>query len=170
MIPTNREIWKRIDGYANYEVSNFGRVSNAKTERILKGSPGAQGYLSVGLYKDGKKKTHNIHALVAHEWIPNPDGKRCVDHIDGEKTNNNWENLRWATHSENGMNQKKSHTANTYKGVHFYKPMGKYVAYFTINRHRQHLGYFECEREAAEAYNKAATEHYGIYKKLNEID
>ena len=169
MFPSNREIWKRIDGYANYEISNFGRVSNATTERILKPNPVGGGYLAVGLNKEGRRKTHPIHKLVAHEWLDNPDNKRCVDHIDGDKTNNHWENLRWATHSENGMNRKKGNTANTYKGVHFYKPKGKYVAYFTINRHRQHLGYFECEREAAEAYNAAATEHFGAFAKLNEF-
>ena len=106
MIPTNREIWKRIDEYANYEVSNFGRVSNATTERILKGSLASHGYLTVGLRKNGKSKTHCIHVLVAREWVENTDTKRCVDHIDGDKTNNNCENLRWATHSENSQNQK----------------------------------------------------------------
>ena len=171
MFPTNREIWKRIDGYANYEVSNFGRVCNATTERILKPNPIGGGYLAVGLCKEGGRKTHPIHKLVAHEWLDNPDGKRCVDHIDGDKINNHSNNLRWATHSENGMNRKKqSNSSSTYKGVHFYKPLRKYVAYFTINRHRQHLGYFETEREAAGAYNKAATEHYGDFAKLNVFE
>ena len=93
MFPTNRETWKRIDGYANYEVSNFGRVSNATTERILKGSIASHGYLTVGLCKNGKQKTHCVHVLVAREWVDNPDSKRCVDHIDGDKTNNHFDNL-----------------------------------------------------------------------------
>ena len=66
--PTNREIWKSIDGYRNYEVSWFGRVRNAKTGRILKPIHGNHGYLVVNLYKKGKSKQNCIHALVAHEW------------------------------------------------------------------------------------------------------
>ena len=84
MFPANREYWKRIDGYANYEVSNFGRVCNATTERILKPRD-RSGYHAVALSKNGKAKNHNIHKLVAHEWLDNPDGKRCVDHVDGNK-------------------------------------------------------------------------------------
>ena len=126
MFPTNREYWKRIDGYANYEVSNFGRVCNAATERMLKGSINNGGYMCVNLCKEGKMKTHYIHKLVANEWVENPDSKRCVDHIDGEKKNNHWENLRWATHSENAKNAKiQTNTSSSYKGVSFSKMAGK---------------------------------------------
>jgi hypothetical protein len=65
-------------------------------------------YLAVGLSKNGKQKTITIHQLVAREWIPNPENKRCVDHRDGDPTNNHHENLRYATHTENSRNQKKS--------------------------------------------------------------
>ena len=170
MFPTNREIWKRIDGYANYEVSNFGRVCNATTERILKPNPIGGGYLAVGLCKNGKAKTHRIHKLVAHEWLGNPDNKRCVDHMDGNRTNNHHENLRYATHSENSMNQKaQTNTTSIYKGVAFHKPNGKWRTQMTFNGKVRHLGYFETEREAAEAYNTAATEHFKEYAKLNEF-
>ena len=122
MFPTNREIWKRIDGYANYEVSNFGRVCNATTERMLKANLGSSGYLAVSLSKKEKAKTHNIHKLVAHEWLDNPDNKRCVDHMDGNQNNNHIENLRWATHSENSQNQtNRGNTSSIYKGIAFHK-------------------------------------------------
>ncbi len=67
--PNNSEHWISIDGYTIYEVSWFGRVRNAETGRILKGGIGSHGYLTVGLCKKGKAKTHSIHQLVVHEWI-----------------------------------------------------------------------------------------------------
>ena len=171
MFPTNSEIWKSIDCYKNYEVSWFGRVRNARTGRILKGGLNGGGYLHVNLSRNGKATSHCIHKLVAHEWIDNPDNKKCVDHIDGNKHNNHVENLRYATHSENGMNRKtKSSDSSPYKGVHFYKPLGKYVAYISLNGKRSHLGYFSNEREAAEAYNQAAVTHFGVFAKLHEFD
>ena len=170
MFPSNREIWKIIDGYANYVVSNFGRTCNATTERILKGSMSKNGYLTVGLSKNEKSKTHNIHKLVAHEWLDNPDNKRCVDHIDGDKKNNHCENLRWATHSENAKNAKiQTNTSSIYKGVSLNKIARKWEAYVSINKHKTNLGFFGTERAAAEAYNAAATEHYGEFAKLNEF-
>ena len=92
-LESNRAQWASIDGYRNYEVSWWGRVRNIKTARILKAGA-ARGYLFVGLCRNGVRKTHYIHKLVAREWVPNPDDKRCVDHIDGNRTNNHYENLR----------------------------------------------------------------------------
>ena len=55
---------------------------------------------------DGKRKSAKIHRLVAEAFIPNPENKECVDHIDKVRNNNNVNNLRWATKSENCMNKK----------------------------------------------------------------
>ena len=168
--PTNREIWETIDSYKNYEVSWFGRVRNAKTGRILKSVQANHGYLVVNLYNEGKRKLHFIHALVAREWVGNPNNKRCVDHADGNKTNNHYENLRYATHIENGRNRKiQTNGTSVYKGVGFHKPMKKWRAQLTIDGKLKHLGYFENEKEAAVAYNAAADEYYRKYAKLNEI-
>ncbi len=79
------EHWASIDGYLNYQVSWFGRVVNTKTGRILRARICPQGYQRVNLYIDGKPKTHTIHQLVAREWVRNPEEKRCVDHIDGNR-------------------------------------------------------------------------------------
>ena len=167
-LPKHSEQWASIDGYKNYEVSWFGRVRNSKTGRILKPGIGSHRYLLVCLSKEGKSRTPCIHKLVAQEWIKNPDNKRCVDHIDGDKTNNHRENLRWATHSENSRNRKmQTNTSSVYKGVCFYKPLQKWAAKLRINAKTKHLGYFTNEREAAEAYNAAAIEHYGEFAKLN---
>ena len=98
-LPKNSEQWAAIDGYKNYQVSWWGRVRNSKTARILKSRVCPNGYVYVNLSKKGKVKTHTIHQLVAQEWVSNPDEKRCVDHIDGCKTSNHYENLRWATYA-----------------------------------------------------------------------
>ena len=124
------------------------------------------------IYTRTKMKLHTIHQLVAREWVLNPNGKRCVDHIDGDRANNHHENLRWETHSENSMNQKKTNkaTRSSYKGVSFHKQSKKWLVHIGINGKAKHLGLYTNEREAAEAYNAAAVEHYKEFAKLNEFD
>ena len=153
----NSEQWASIDWYKNYQVSWWGRVRNATTGRILKGSLSSNGYLTVGLSKNRKSKTHYIHQLVAREWVPNPENKRCVDHIDCDKANNHHENLRYATHTENGQNVPKSNKARSsiYKGVSIHGQSKKWVVHIGINGKAKHVGLFASEREAAEAYNTA---------------
>ena len=170
-LASNREHWASIDGYRNYEVSWWGRVRNTKTARILKPQTSTPGYLFVRLYKNGKANIHYIHQLVAREWVSNSGEKRCIDHMDGCKTNNHYENLRWATHTENLRNRCKfPNTSSIYKGVSFNKAGMNWKAYVKIDGKHTHLGVFKIEREAAEAYNAAALEHYKEYAKLNMLD
>ncbi len=61
----------------------------------------SKGYLRVTLYKDGSRKNFLIHRLIATHFIPNPENKPQVNHIDGNKINNNIDNLEWVTPSEN---------------------------------------------------------------------
>ncbi len=100
-LESNREHWASIGGHRNYEVSWFGRVRNIDTGRILTPGTNTGGYLHVILYQYKKAKTMKIHKLVAREWVSNPEEKRCVDHIDGDRINNNHKNLRAARHAEN---------------------------------------------------------------------
>ena len=74
-IPNNVEHWLTIDGYDNYQVSNFGRIRNCTTGKILKLRYDCHGYSRVNIYKDKKMKTHKIHQLVANEFIEKLDGK-----------------------------------------------------------------------------------------------
>jgi hypothetical protein len=94
-----------IEGYENYLIYEDGRVYSKKTKIYLSTCDDGNGYLQVGLSKDGNQKSHKIHRLVAEHYIPNPDNKPCVDHIYRDKTDNRVENLRWATISENGQNR-----------------------------------------------------------------
>jgi hypothetical protein len=170
-LPKNSEQWASIDGYRNYQVSWWGRIRNAKTGRILKSNVSSNTYLTLKLSRLGIAKSFSVHVLVAREWVKNPDNKRCVDHIDGNKKNNHYENLRWATHSENSRNQKnQTNTSSIYKGVSLHKQSKKWVAHIRVNSKLQHLGIFTNERDAAEAYNAAAVEFYKEFAKLNEFN
>ena len=93
-----------IIGYENYLIYEDGRVYNKKYNRFLKQGTGGRGYKHLTLYKEGKSKDHNIHRLVAEHYIPNPQNKKCVDHINRIRSDNRLENLRWATYSENNQN------------------------------------------------------------------
>lgn len=71
------EIWKNIKGYEDiYQVSNLGRVKRVETDRVLQPYRNKGGYLLVYLYKNGKRKNHRIHRLVAQAFIPNPENKQ----------------------------------------------------------------------------------------------
>ena len=109
------EIWKDIKGYEGlYQVSNLGRVKSLErkvrngehtyriiSEKILKLDNLYDGYLGIGLYISRKQHYFKVHRLVAESFIPNPENKLEVNHIDGNKTNNNAENLEWVTRIEN---------------------------------------------------------------------
>ena len=95
------EVWKDIEGYEGlYQVSSWGRVKNFTTGEVLKGI-NTRGYLQVSLYTKGNKSNYRIHILVAQAFIPNPQNKPQVNHIDEDKENNNIENLEWVTAKEN---------------------------------------------------------------------
>lgn len=112
------EIWKPIKGYENlYEVSNLGRVRSLdryikgghnnlalKKGKLLKTTPTNTNHLIVSLFKNGIGVKHYVHRLVAQAFIPNPDNKPDIDHIDTNPLNNHISNLRWVTESENMRN------------------------------------------------------------------
>lgn len=125
---------KQIDSFKNYFVSDTGKVfSNAKCKNMfeLKQHIKPDGYLSVTLYDKKRRKTFLVHRLVAEAFILNPKNKPTVNHIDGNKQNNNVNNLEWATFSEqevhsftNGLNYaRKGEGANraelTWDIVHY---------------------------------------------------
>lgn len=103
------EKWKNISGYEGYyQVSTFGRVRAIGHKYQRKGiyvlalhENNGYGYLLADLHKDNKYKSVAVHRLVAQTFIPNPDNKPEVNHIDGNKQNNNVENLEWVYRQQN---------------------------------------------------------------------
>lgn len=87
--------------YRNYEVSNEGEIYSLKHKKILKPGKNTKGYLTIGLFYEKKHISARVHRVVAETFIPNPDNKPQINHIDGDKTNNRVSNLEWVTDSEN---------------------------------------------------------------------
>lgn len=94
-----------IPTHPNYLINKRGVVINQKTNRKLKPcKSSSSGYLTV--YVDGKNVL--LHRLVAETFIPNLENKPCVNHIDGDKLNNNVSNLEWCTYAENNLHARKT--------------------------------------------------------------
>lgn len=102
-----KEIWK--DYIYNYQISNFGRVRNKVTNKILKQNKTGKGYLGcvVSLGKRHCYKLIKIHRAVAECFIPNPNNYPVVNHIDGNKENNLYSNLEWCTYKDNNLHSYK---------------------------------------------------------------
>lgn len=156
--------WRKIEGFENYSVSSAGAVRNDGTGLILKPANNSKGHLQVRLCKNGKPKSLLVHRLVALHFITNPGNKKCVDHINGDKTNNKIENLRWATVSENAANSKiQSTNTSGVKGVHWFKRTSKWCVHIQINGVQTNLGYFATLEEATTVRRAAAQEHFGEF-------
>ena len=109
------EIWKDIPDYnGRYQASNLGRIKRVKTiittadgkkrslpEKIFKPYRREDGYYMTGLIKNKKNNLAFIHILIAKTFLPNPDNLPQVNHKDGNKGNNNLDNLEWVTCSQN---------------------------------------------------------------------
>lgn len=95
------EVWREIDGYGGlYQISSFGRVKNSKG-LIMAQKPSKDGYVRIQLFKDKKYKAEYVHILVGRAFIPNPQNKPEINHIDADKSNNHVGNLEWVTRREN---------------------------------------------------------------------
>lgn len=100
--PIDGEEWKSIDKYPSYLISNLGRIRKGD---IILNEYDKYGYKIVSVKdKDGKQRSVSVHRLVCEAFIPNPENKPQVDHINTVRNDNRVENLRWVTPLENITN------------------------------------------------------------------
>ena len=155
------EIYKKIDDYDNYEISNIGNVRNINTGKVLKPRKNRDdGYFRVNLSKNNIIKDFLIHRLIAYAFIPNPENLREIDHIDQNKTNNSITNLRWVSRSNNCRNRPKfKNSSSKYIGVYFHKANGKYQARISINYKQKYIGIYDKEDDAGKAFDDYIKKH-----------
>lgn len=126
------EIWKDIVGFESfYQISSHGRLRSIDrkvfnkangTESLIKGvvmkmDNSGKKYLQAGLAKESKYKKVLIHRLVAIAFVPNPENKPEVNHIDCDKPNNHYKNLEWSTRLENARHAKKEGRYSNMNGL-----------------------------------------------------
>ena len=117
MFTTDGEEWRPLDFDARYEVSNTGKVRNAKTMRLLKQTLNQFGYYTISFNINGKYTTKFVHKLVANAFIPNPNNYQEINHIDEDKTNNCVENLEWCSRQYNiNYGERNAKASNKMKG------------------------------------------------------
>lgn len=132
--PLPNEVWKDVLEYEGfYQVSNYGNVRSVERvirhnskdgkhalrklrSKLIRKELNCNGYYIVGLHKNGTHVKRTIHRLVAIAFIPNPDGKETVNHKDGDRANNNMENLEWCSQSENIIHASRILHTLTYHG------------------------------------------------------
>lgn len=163
------EIWKKIEGFDNYEVSNYGRVKSLarvvncvhnsqsnKVEKILRPQIDnrGNGYKVVVLYQNLMPRRWSVHRLVARAFIPNPENKPQVNHIDFDTRNNMVSNLEWVTAKENIHHRFRYGSGKTrgnlkeWEKQKLSKQFSKSV--FLLNVHTNEKIHFEQRHKAAE--------------------
>lgn len=168
----NIEIWKNVKDYEGiYQVSNFGNVKSLKRhikngysgrwvdEKILKKQKNKEGYLVISLNKCNNRKLGFIHQLVAIAFLNHkPCGyKLVINHKDFNRDNNIVENLEIVTSRQN-TNQKHLKSSSKYVGVYWHKASKKWHSSIRINNKIKHLGLFDIEEDASDAYQKKLLE------------
>ena len=155
---TSAEEWRVVAEFPAYEVSDHGRVRRIGTEEALRPLVGGNTpYMRLRL-SGGKDVL--IHRVVAKAFVPNPEGKPCVDHINGCKSDNRSANLRWATRRENQRNRRSK---QPFKGMSYDSKSCKWFACIRTGFTNLYLGRYDTPEEAYHIYCAAAVLYHGDF-------
>jgi hypothetical protein len=158
------EVFKEIKEHPNYEISNNGRVRNKETKKTLCPHIAIDKYKHVRSCNVRLNKIHcRIHRLVADAFIPNPENKPVIDHIDRDPSNNHISNLRWATFKENANNRNKpialhSHNKSGYTNILYDNKSRLWRIQFVKEGKTYHYGYYDTIEEAKKAKDSGSYE------------
>jgi len=142
------ENWEPITDYENYLISDKGRVYNCVSEKYLRPWDNCDGYLVTHLCKGTKGKYFRIHRLIAKAFIPNPDNKPQIDHINRNRKDNRLCNLRWVFPCENNQNCSiSSRNSSGIQNISFDKT-NKVWEYSRNINHKTHKKRFKTKEEA----------------------
>lgn len=108
--------------------------------------------------------------ILMHRFLLNSPKGMVTDHVNGNKLDNRYENIRLCIQKDNVKNRTGCPGTSKYKGVSWEKRRKHWIAYISVDYKRIHIGSFKEEKDAAEAYNIAAKKHHGKYARLNVID
>ena len=143
------------------------QTSNARAGDVAGCVKNSHGYRTIRINGRRYMASRVIWRLMTGSWPPK--GMQ-IDHIDGDKTNDAWSNLRLATPSQNNCNKgKRSDSTTGYKGVYFNCEKGGFLAQLRVGGKRDVLGPFDTAQEAARAYNRAVLKRHGRFAVLNRI-
>lgn len=156
------EQWKDIPDYEGYyQISNLGRVKSLERPLVINGKKctykalikklyiSKRGYWVVGFCKNGKESQKKIHRLIAESFTQNPQKKPHINHIDGNKLNNDISNLEWVNNRENSCHRVKlSNFTSKYTGVSYFKRDNKWRSSIQVNGMSIRFGMFNTEEEA----------------------
>jgi hypothetical protein len=175
-VEEGEEVWE-IEGFPDYFVTSQGRIISGPSIKykgyvFIKPQLNKKStYYQVGLYSpEGKCCSKDVHVLVAKEFIPNPEGKRTVQHKNGDKSENTVDNLEWFTHVE-----QQAHSLSS--GL---RPLGvdwgisrngrRYQLQITLpgTGNRKSFGYFETKEEARGVRDSVCREH-GMIRPILEV-
>lgn len=156
------EMWKEIKSLPGYSVSNKGRVRKDSTGQIMVTSKNL-GYERISIAKF-------VHRLVAEAFLPEPEGNRnWVDHIDGNRSNNNVENLRWVTPSENrlafGAEPRRLHKMRKVKATHL---NGTIIVFESRQAAAEYFGCHDSLIDYGKRYKKGAKKGW-VFQKVEDI-
>lgn len=167
MVELTQKIVRELFDYRDGEL--YWKVPRGNGVKIgdIAGHSRKDGYREISI-NNKHYLAHRLIFLWYYGYTP-----EFLDHIDGNKSNNSIDNLRGATNQQNAMNQKKQvsyggkPTSSIYKGVHRDKEREKWRGSIQIDGKLKQLGRYDSEIEAAESYDKAATETRGEFRNLN---